>query len=280
MCKIGGLLNPDGSDSHDNVLKMFGVVFDDNLVEVQGIPLHNFPNAPSDLNKNGTNEISWFPFPIFHGLSRFTCQKVVFGANTCNKKDHTTWAFAKKWARKWFIFWCAILFEVKEDFWKMWLRIDECSKTDSYLSVLIENWLQNYLVLELCSNGDLKSYMDRRYDFLFSEIIEQLCQIAKSSPQNNAMYQVRIFYIQNFFLTLSDKIWLQPENIRRLLAKRLNDNGEEELDVTDLHQQRMVDDLLRKGSKQNPNARIAKLTGLNLIMSWCYQVKQWINKMF
>ena len=46
MCKIGGLLNPDGSVSHhDNVLKMFGVVFDNNLVEVQGIPWHNFPNG-------------------------------------------------------------------------------------------------------------------------------------------------------------------------------------------------------------------------------------------
>ena len=46
MCKIGRLLNPDGSVSHhENVLKMFGVVFDNNLIEVQGIPLHNFPNG-------------------------------------------------------------------------------------------------------------------------------------------------------------------------------------------------------------------------------------------
>ena len=40
MCKIGGLLNPDDSvGHHDNVLKIFGVVFDDKLVEVQDIPL-------------------------------------------------------------------------------------------------------------------------------------------------------------------------------------------------------------------------------------------------
>ena len=39
MCKIAGLLNPDGSVCHhDNVLKIFGVVFDDNLAEVQEIP--------------------------------------------------------------------------------------------------------------------------------------------------------------------------------------------------------------------------------------------------
>ena len=40
MCKIGGLLNPDGSVyHHDNVLKIYGVVFADNLVEVWEIPL-------------------------------------------------------------------------------------------------------------------------------------------------------------------------------------------------------------------------------------------------
>ena len=40
MCKIGGLLNPDGSVCHhDNVLKIYGVVFADNLVEVWEIPL-------------------------------------------------------------------------------------------------------------------------------------------------------------------------------------------------------------------------------------------------
>ena len=32
--------------------------------------------------------------------------------NTCNKKDHTTWKTKDKWARKWFMFICAILFEV------------------------------------------------------------------------------------------------------------------------------------------------------------------------
>ena len=120
------------------------------------------------------------------------CQKVVHGAKTCNKRI-TPHDSSQKWARKWFIFQRAILFDVKEDFWKMWLRIENCSKSDSCMNVVIENWLQNYLVLELCSNGDLKSYMDRRYDIFFSEIVKQLCQIGESSPQNNAMYQVRIF---------------------------------------------------------------------------------------
>ena len=66
MCKIGGLLNPDGSDSHDNVLKMFGVVFDGNLVEVQRIPLHNFPNGQVTSIKMVQNKRNFMiSFPNF-----------------------------------------------------------------------------------------------------------------------------------------------------------------------------------------------------------------------
>ena len=60
-------------------------------------------------------------------------QKVVFEANTRNKKEDTTWKAMKNWTRKCYIFLCTITFEVIWPSWKMW-RV-KCFTKDDFTSV-------------------------------------------------------------------------------------------------------------------------------------------------
>ena len=50
-------------------------------------------------------------------------QRVVFEANTRNRKEHTTSKAMKNRTRKFYIFLCTINFEVTLPFWKMWILL-------------------------------------------------------------------------------------------------------------------------------------------------------------